>query len=659
MKRMPLRLTIMLALLALLWLGLSEYGLHTYQQAQLYQQQRQLTEEGNRLRLFLESEIQQAAFLAGGIESYVIARRGDIDEQDIDAILEVMFARGTYFRNLGIAPDNVIRWVYPLAGNEQALGLRYQDNPQQWPAVEAVMRSGQGALAGPIALVQGGNGLIYRSPISISGQYWGQMSTVLDSDALLAALDAVNTARLPLALRGTHGLGAEGTVFYGDAELFEGRATLLPVRIPGGEWQLALTHNQSGLPTWGLRALIMALGLLVGGLSYALVRLWWQGNLMQWLDAQVQERTQALQSNNQLLQGVMNASRSLAIIATDDKGFIQLYNQGACELLGHEHDWQGLHFSQLLATQSAKVIQRLPRCLQQPSSDQCHLWLGNEPCLELLLHSAHQDSAIAVELTFSPLTIHQQPGFVLLASDIRERKRLEQLKTDFIATINHELRTPLTAIKGALSLLGAAQLGTLNAQQQRLLEMAQNNGHRLGLLINDFLDMEKLLAGQMPMHLTRHRLSTLLTQAVSDHQGYAERFQVRLNLVTPGVDHWLMVDERRWQQVMANLLSNACKFSAPGGQVNIRARQQRQWLLIDVEDYGQGIPLAFQRAIFSKFAQADSGNTRNSEGTGLGLAISKELAERMHGQLSFESTPGKGSCFTFQLPLSLESRDEP
>jgi len=240
-------------------------------------------------------------------------------------------------------------------------------------------------------------------------------------------------------------------------------------------------------------------------------------------------------------------------------------------------------------------------------------------------------------------------GFI---SDITERKKIERLKDEFVSTVSHELRTPLTAISGAIGLLHGEVFGPLPQQAAQMTQLAQANVKKLQLLINDLLDMDKLIAGKMLFDIQPQPLLPIIETSLRDNQSYAQQYQVSYQLQAISADMWVNVDSMRLQQVMANLLSNAAKFSPPQAEVNIIVQQQGDKALIRVIDTGCGISEQFKPHIFSKFSQADSSDIKSKGGTGLGLAISKQLMSHMQGEIGFQSEQDNGSEFYLLLPLA-------
>jgi signal transduction histidine kinase len=236
-------------------------------------------------------------------------------------------------------------------------------------------------------------------------------------------------------------------------------------------------------------------------------------------------------------------------------------------------------------------------------------------------------------------------------ANISQRKQIERMKEEFISTVNHELRTPLTVIVGTLALLKESLAG-LPPDQAMMLDMATQNSARLKLLVNDILDLEKIVLGAMQFRIEPVPLGPFLQQALELNRLYADRFKVRYELRGPLPAVALTADRERLLQVMTNLLSNAAKYSPAGDVIVIAASIENAMLRVSVADRGPGIPLEFRSRIFGKFAQADGSNTRRQEGTGLGLAISKSIIEKMHGQIGYTSEPGKGATFFFDLPYT-------
>jgi signal transduction histidine kinase len=252
-----------------------------------------------------------------------------------------------------------------------------------------------------------------------------------------------------------------------------------------------------------------------------------------------------------------------------------------------------------------------------------------------------EDLAHWVELEFDAVTVR-------LAREALEAQ--ERLKSEFISTVSHELRTPLTSIRGALGLLEGGVAGPLPPPVAEMVGIAHKNSERLIRLVNDILDLEKLDAGRMELHLAPMELAPLLVQAVQAHQGYADAYGVKLEAALEAPGAWARVDADRLAQVLANLLSNAIKFSPRGERVTLRLTRQDGAPRIQVEDRGPGIPEAFQGRIFQRFAQADGSDARQRGGSGLGLSIARSLAERMGGRLAFITGPGRGTIFWLELP---------
>lgn len=246
---------------------------------------------------------------------------------------------------------------------------------------------------------------------------------------------------------------------------------------------------------------------------------------------------------------------------------------------------------------------------------------------------------------------HEVIGVASLALDITERKKMEQMKNDFISTVSHELRTPLTSIRGAMGLLTGGVLESGSDEYQHILEIADKNSERLLLIINDILDIQKFESGKMEFDFQPLELHPFLAQAVEANQAYAEQHRVHFHLQNGQESLIVRADPNRLMQVMNNLLSNAAKFSLPEQNVEISMHIHNDMARVTVLDHGKGIPAEFVEHVFERFAQSDNSNTRQTGGTGLGLNIVKNIIEQHDGTISFDSNPGRGTRFYVDLPL--------
>jgi diguanylate cyclase (GGDEF)-like protein len=237
----------------------------------------EMTSYAATLRARVERELNSLLYLSSGLGSYLVVRNDSIPAKEITEILAVLHKDSRHVRNFGIAVGYRLTYVYPLAGNEKAVGLDYRDLPHQWPAIQRIVASGKPALAGPIDLVQGGSGLVYRAPLFLNGRFWGLLSTVIDTDSLLASVfEESMDNRFAYALRGKDGLGVKGDRIVGDIGLFvRPDAVVEEIDIPGGRWAIAVTPRAGSVDGNLVRAarVVVALGGgLVAWMFYALMR---------------------------------------------------------------------------------------------------------------------------------------------------------------------------------------------------------------------------------------------------------------------------------------------------------------------------------------------------------------------------------------------------
>lgn len=241
--------------------------------------------------------------------------------------------------------------------------------------------------------------------------------------------------------------------------------------------------------------------------------------------------------------------------------------------------------------------------------------------------------------------------FIATVRDVTEERQIAQLKDELISTVSHELRTPLTAIAGALGLLEHAVAGEMPENAKRLVQLARKNSNRLIELVNDLLDMDKLQSGRMPFRFATHDVVSLLIDAAQQHQTYAMQTDVSLALKLPDAPIFARIDQTRMFQVLANLISNGCKFSPKGAVVTLSLERGEEQMAIRVSDTGPGIGAEFRHRLFTRFAQEEGRHQAGHTGTGLGLAICKAIVEAHDGTITLDTEYEGGASFVVRLPL--------
>jgi signal transduction histidine kinase len=245
-------------------------------------------------------------------------------------------------------------------------------------------------------------------------------------------------------------------------------------------------------------------------------------------------------------------------------------------------------------------------------------------------------------------------GGVVVYHDISREVLSERLKNEFIATASHELRTPLTSIRGYVDLLLLGTLGSLSQAQNDFLKVVKNNVARLVELIDDLLDVSKVEAGELRLRREPLDMSEVLYEVgESLYSQFSERSISLAIDVAQGLPK-VVADRSRVRQIVVNLVSNACKYTPEGGHVDLVLSNGGDKLRVDVRDTGVGITEEAQPHIFTPFFRADNPLRDQVGGTGLGLNITKRLVELHGGEIWFETSQGRGTTFSFTLPLSAD-----
>ena len=599
------------------------------QQHQRSQLLRHEIASAGQLRALLESELNIPLYLTIGLAAHIQANNGDISPTEMQLLLPELAHQARHIRNIGIAPGNTLRYVYPLSGNEKAIGIYYPDLTEQWPDIAAIIERREARLVGPITLIQGGSAFIYRLPVYLNANdYWGIVSTVVDIGSVWALLERQTTEQeVQVAIRSLNSAGTPSPAFYGNNSLFYDDSLLLGISLRGALWQMAL-RSVANVPdrSGQIRLLSYSISALLLGL------LLWLFMSRQHLRHSVL----AQQRSKRYLQSIMDNVND-AIITTTPDGVIEQVNLSCLPMFSYTAGGLiGQHWSILLA--------------EPDNLDELYSATSNAK-VECETQGRRRDNSfLPIAVNRSHIQLQNQSRQLLVLRDLTERQQTEQLKQQFISTVSHELRTPLTSVSAALGLAVSGALGELTESQQRMLKLAHTNCQQLSSLINDLLDVEKIASGTITLDLTAVTLPPLLTECIYDMQLLQPGILLQLDCPADLTQVVVNADASHLQQVVRHVLGNAVKFSPKGGIVQVAISLVADNVRVTVTDQGKGVAEEFVPRLFSRFSQADSSDQRLHSGTGLGLAISRSLIQQMHGTMGYYPAALQGSCFYFELP---------
>ncbi len=363
-------------------------------------------------------------------------------------------------------------------------------------------------------------------------------------------------------------------------------------------------------------------------------------------------RTEIIQKAN--LEAILESIADGVIVA-DNQNKVDIANLPACNILD-------IPRSQLLG----KSINELLGLYGHFGESWIHTindWANNADRIEQWTYLADQlvieDKFVSVHL--SPvLSENQFYGTVSIFRDITKEVEVDKLKSEFVSTVSHELRTPMTSIKGYADLMLMGAAGSMTDPQVRYLQVIKNNADRLHMLVNDLLDISRIETGKTDLDLRPLDVPQIISQVVDGHLHGRIQHEARfINVNTEIAPSLPLVnaDHARITQVLTNLLDNALNYTSDDGQITVIAKATHSYVHISVKDSGIGISKDNQEKIFDRFYRAEDSDVQRVPGTGLGLAIVRSLIEMHGGRLKVESELGKGSTFTFNLPVVIEDSD--
>jgi two-component system sensor histidine kinase SenX3 len=318
-------------------------------------------------------------------------------------------------------------------------------------------------------------------------------------------------------------------------------------------------------------------------------------------------------------------SLAQAVVVCDERGELVFRNTRAVALMGSRH-------GDALA---AQAVDDLLASTTPGASEERTLELYGPPRRTLSVRTESIDNG------------QRTLGVIAIIDDVSERRRLEEVRRDFVANVSHELKTPM----GALGLLAETLLAETEPEvSRRLAQRIHSEAFRISRIIDDLLDLSRIENEESPPR-EPVLVNLVMAEAVERVHAAAEQRDVEIKLEEPSPPVAVLGDRRQLTSALYNLLENAVKFSYEGGIVEFTGTVDGDDVVVAVSDKGLGIPTRDLERIFERFYRVDHGRSRSTGGTGLGLSIVRHVANSHHGSVSVESREGEGSTFTLRLPL--------
>lgn len=339
------------------------------------------------------------------------------------------------------------------------------------------------------------------------------------------------------------------------------------------------------------------------------------------------------------------------MIAMDEGGKIIMMNEQAERML----DWPaplclGRPFHEVLTMRDEKG-RDLPLAK--------HPWALSLATKEKVSQTAYyvrrDGTSFPAAITVSPIVMGGKViGTIEIFRDVTREKEIDRMKSEFISTVSHELRTPLTSVREAIAQILEQILGPINDSQKEYLKISLDELDRLAAIVNDLLDVGKIESGKIELKQTHFDICSLIRKVAKAHHRVLDHKGLSLQIILPEQPVWVHADFDKITQVVTNLISNAYKFTATGGEISVEVRAYERECWICVKDTGCGLSRDDLERVFERFVQVGRTYGPGRKGTGLGLAICKSLIELHGGKIWAESEPRKGARFYFTLPLEGE-----
>lgn len=594
----------------------------------------------------LEKALYSRIYYTKGVAAFVSLKPNVSNDEFIKMAHDFLIG-DTVISTMSLSKNCIINAIYPLEGHKAALGLNLMAHPKRVEIVEKTIETRQTFVAGPVELVEGGWAFVSYTPIfdktASDSAFWGMTDIVIYRDKLFheANLNSVENG-FKFALKGIDGRGDAGGVFMGDTVVFEQNPVVITINLPYGSWILAaIPHNgwqaYFDQDTFLVKMLMLSsliISSLVGLLIFNWLRLKRSENELRAIFRSMDSFVAEFDANGKYLK-VVTSKESFAYRTSN-------------ELIGKT-------VSEVLPADVSKIIlDAINTCIAQSQVVDIEYMLNINNMDTWFAARISKKSGESVILNAVDITIRKHYEEEIVKSN-KKLEELNAMKDRFMSIIAHDLRNPVGSSKELIGLL-IRDFDDYDAQEiLRLMKIIDKSTTDVNDLLESILKWYFSQKGMLSVNFETQNLYEIAQETTEIVALHAEQKGVRIiNEIDGNVQAYF--DKEMTNTVLRNLVTNALKFSDEGSIIKLSAQRiavhEKLFVQVNVSDTGQGMDADTVNQLFLFTKLSTSIGTKNEKGSGIGLVLCKDFVEKQGGSILVKSEPGKGSVFSFTLPIA-------
>ncbi|MFA9391077.1 MAG: ATP-binding protein [Prolixibacteraceae bacterium] len=594
----------------------------------------------------LEKALYSRIYYTRGVAAFV-SLKPLITNEEFGHLAKEFIQNDSVISTMSLSRNCVINAIYPLEGHEAALGLDLLEHPERKEIVDQTIQSHKTFVAGPVELVEGGMAFISYTPIfdsrkDQSGSFWGLTDIVIKRDALFREAHIQATEKnLMFALRGYDGKGANGAVFWGDAAVFERQPVSITIELPYGNWVLAAVP-QVGWTFYYDQDVVLSTILMISSIIISILLLI------------LLKTTARIKSNAREFKAIFNSLDTLIIEFDSEGKYVKVAPTNLDLLVCPPEEILGKTLADIFEPEMAKLfLNAIRECLKTKKVViiDYPMVIKGEPKW-FVARISYKSEKTVIYNAYDVTNIKKAENE--LKESEEHLAKLNAIKDRFFSIIAHDLRNPVASFQSITELILEPSIPQTPQELKVLIKSLNTTSIGLGELLENLFSWALAQQSSIEIKPISQCLHEVCDRAIVSHQSHALLKKIQLqNMID--IDHYATFDLNATNIIFRNLISNAIKFSNPDSVITISSEltkvNNKEFLLIHVSDKGIGISAEKMAQLFNVEVNTTSNGTNKEKGSGLGLILCQEYAKMQGGQLQVKSELGKGSVFTFSLPV--------